>query len=65
MTEPAETPPTPPAPTPSTPAPPPHPLQRLMDNPWALLALGVGIPTVSYTIWGWIELALVAPARLP
>jgi hypothetical protein len=48
------------------PAPPAvHPLQRLLDDPWALLALGVGIPTLSYTVWGWLELVLVAPARLP
>lgn len=42
-----------------------HPLQRLMDNPWALLALGVVVPTLSYTVWGWIELLFIAPARLP
>lgn len=55
------------APDSSSPSPPPavHPLQRLLDNPWALLALGVGIPSLSYTVWGWIELVLVAPARLP
>ena len=38
-----------------------HPLQRLMDNPWLLLALGILIPTVSYTLWGWIELLMVKP----
>jgi hypothetical protein len=42
-----------------------HWIQRLMDNPWLLLALGVGIPTVSYTVWGWIELILVPGAKLP
>lgn len=50
---------------PSQQQPQPHPLQRLMDNPWALLALGVGIPFVSYTAWGWIELLLLPSARLP
>ena len=40
-------------------------LQRLMDNPWLLLALGVGIPFVSYTLWGWIELWLLPAATLP
>jgi hypothetical protein len=40
-------------------------LQRLMDNPWLLLALGVLVPFLSYTIWGWIELARIAPAKLP
>ncbi len=40
-------------------------LKRLMDNPWLLLALGVVIPLLSYTLWGWIELTLVPPAPLP
>ena len=40
-------------------------LKRLMDNPWLLLVLGVGIPMVSYTLWGWIELYNVTPAQLP
>ncbi len=42
-----------------------HPLQRLMDNPWLLLVLGVVIPFLSYTVWGWVELLLVKPATLP
>ncbi len=42
-----------------------HPIQRLMDNTWLLLALGFVIPTVSYTIWGWIEVWLVPVAALP
>lgn len=42
-----------------------HPFQKLMDNPWLLLVLGVVIPFLSYTIWGWIELLLVKPATLP
>ena len=40
-------------------------LQRILDNPWLLLVLGVGIPLISYTLWGWIELAMVQPAPLP
>jgi len=40
-------------------------LKRLMDNPWALLALGVIVPLLSYTLWGWIELASLPPAQLP
>ncbi len=42
-----------------------HALQKLLDNPWLLLVLGVVIPTLSYTVWGWIELATIAPATLP
>ena len=42
-----------------------HILQKLMDNTWLLLALGVLIPFLSYTVWGWIELLLVKPATLP
>jgi hypothetical protein len=42
-----------------------QPLQKLMDNPWLLLTLGIVIPTLSYTVWGWIELWLVQPAALP
>ncbi len=41
------------------------PLQKLMDNPWLLLALGILVPFLSYTIWGWIELWLLPPATLP
>lgn len=40
-------------------------LKRLMDNPWLLLALGLIIPLLSYTAWGWIEILLVKPALLP
>ena len=40
-------------------------LKRLMDNPWLLLVLGVVIPFLSYTVWGWIELGFVKPATLP
>jgi hypothetical protein len=42
-----------------------HALQRLMDNPWLLLFLGVVVPFVSYTIWGWIDMASMPPASLP
>jgi hypothetical protein len=42
-----------------------RPLQKLMDNPWLLLTLGIVIPTLSYTVWGWIELWLLPAAKLP
>ena len=42
-----------------------HPIQKLMDNTWLLLALGILIPFLSYTLWGWIEILLVKPAALP
>jgi hypothetical protein len=34
-------------------------MQRLMDNPFLLLFLGVTIPTVFYVIWGVMEIASV------
>ena len=40
-------------------------LTRLMDNPWLLLVLGVVVPMLSYTLWGWIELLFVPAAQLP
>ncbi len=44
----------------------PQPLfRRLMDNPWLLLFLGVVIPFVSYTIWGWFEITQAKPDALP
>lgn len=43
----------------------PHWLQRLMDNPWLLLVLGLAVPLLSYTLWGWIELASLPDAPLP
>ncbi|MCC6621609.1 MAG: DUF1206 domain-containing protein [Deltaproteobacteria bacterium] len=42
-----------------------HWLQRLMDNPWLLLVLGIVVPFISYTVWGWIELASMPKATLP
>ena len=32
-------------------------MQRLLDNHFLLLILGVAIPTVFYMIWGIIEVA--------
>lgn len=42
-----------------------HPIQKLMDNPWLLLAVGLAIPFLSYTLWGWLELIYLPPAQLP
>ncbi|MCK5166085.1 MAG: hypothetical protein KAQ66_02160 [Rhodospirillaceae bacterium] len=30
-------------------------MQRLLDSPFVLLALGVVIPTLLYTVWGVVE----------
>ena len=43
----------------------PHPYQRVLDNPWLLLAVGLIVPIVSYTLWGWIEIASIPNATLP
>lgn len=42
-----------------------HPVQKLLDNPWLLLALGVLLPIISYTVWGLVELQNLKPAPLP
>jgi len=31
-------------------------MQRVLDNPFLLLFLGVVIPTISYIIWGIMEI---------
>ncbi len=38
-------------------------MQKLLDNPFALLALGVGMPTVLYLFWGLIELINIPMAK--
>jgi hypothetical protein len=59
-------------PTPSDPAAassaaaPPGPvpaMQRVLDNPFLLLFLGVTIPTVFYLIWGIMEIAQIPLAK--
>jgi thiol:disulfide interchange protein len=42
-----------------------HPYQRLLDNPWLLLVLGLVVPILSYTLWGIFELLSLRPATLP
>jgi hypothetical protein len=38
-------------------------MQRILDNPFILLFLGVAIPTVLYLLWGVMELAQVPVAK--
>jgi hypothetical protein len=38
-------------------------MQRLLDNPFALLFLGVTVPTVFYLIWGIMEVAQIPIAK--
>lgn len=38
-------------------------MQRLLDNPFLLLFLGVTVPTVFYIIWGVMEIVTIPLAR--
>jgi len=38
-------------------------MQRLLDNPFLLLFLGVVVPTVLYILWGVMEIAQIPIAR--
>jgi len=38
-------------------------MQRILDNPFLLLFLGVAIPTVLYLVWGVMEVASVPLAQ--
>lgn len=38
-------------------------MQRVLDNPFLLLFLGVAIPTVLYTVWGIMEVASIPIAK--
>ena len=38
-------------------------MQRLLDNPFMLLWLGVVVPTIFYTIWGVMEIVQIPIAR--
>ncbi len=37
-------------------------MQRILDNPFLLLFLGVAVPTVFYIIWGIIEILQIPVA---
>jgi hypothetical protein len=34
-------------------------MQRVLDNPFLLLFIGVAVPTVFYLIWGIMEIAQI------
>ena len=34
-------------------------MQRVLDNPFLLLFLGIAVPTVFYIIWGIIEITQI------
>ncbi|MBF0161578.1 MAG: hypothetical protein HQL88_04745 [Magnetococcales bacterium] len=38
-------------------------MQKILDNPFLLLFLGVAIPTVFYIIWGIMEIISIPIAR--
>jgi hypothetical protein len=38
-------------------------MQRVLDNPFLLLFLGVAIPTVLYLLWGVMEVASIPIAK--
>jgi len=37
-------------------------MQRVLDNPFLLLFLGVVVPTVFYIVWGILEIAQIPVA---
>ncbi len=39
------------------------PMQRLLDNPFLLLFLGVVMPTVLYLMWGLMEITHIPIAE--
>ena len=38
-------------------------MQRILDNPFLLLFLGVTVPAVCYIIWGVIEIVQIPIAK--
>jgi len=34
-------------------------IQKLLDSPFILTAIGIIIPTVFYTVWGVVEVLLI------
>ena len=39
--------------------------QRLLDNPYLLLLLGVGVTALFYTLWGLLEMTSMTMSPLP
>lgn len=38
-------------------------MQRLLDNPFILLFIGVTVPTLIYLVWGVVEIAQIPLAK--
>lgn len=38
-------------------------MQRILDNPFLLLFLGVAMPTVLYVVWGIMEIVTIPIAK--
>ena len=38
-------------------------MQKVLDNPFLLVFLGITIPTVLYIVWGVMEIANIPVAR--
>lgn len=38
-------------------------MQRVLDNPFLLLFLGVTVPTVFYIVWGVMEIVTIPIAK--
>jgi hypothetical protein len=38
-------------------------MQRVLDNPFLLLFIGITIPTVLYLLWGVMEIASIPVAQ--
>lgn len=38
-------------------------MQRLLDNPFLLLFLGIALPTVLYIVWGVMEIVSLPIAK--
>lgn len=38
-------------------------MQRILDNPFILLFIGIAIPTLTYIVWGIMELISIPIAQ--